>query len=91
MWIDREGTGAVPLISTMFVLTLVATSMVVFSLLVRSMFQLLITEVLSAIGEKGRVVVEAQRLAIAGRHHRMADEQADDGLVSEGEPVECVR
>ncbi len=56
-WIDREGSGTVPLFSNMLVLILLIASMFLFSLLMQRLSDLQITNVLQMIGNKGRAVI----------------------------------
>jgi uncharacterized membrane protein len=56
-WIDREGSGTVPLFSNILVLVLLIASMFLFSLLVQRLNDLQITNVLHMVGDKGRSVI----------------------------------
>jgi uncharacterized membrane protein len=56
-WVDREGSGTVPLFSNILVLVLLIASMFLFSLLVQRLNDLQITNVLQMIGNKGRAVI----------------------------------
>lgn len=56
-WVDRNGTGAVPLFSTLFVAVMLIVSMLLFARLVQRLTDLQITSVLHLIGDKGRVVI----------------------------------
>jgi uncharacterized membrane protein len=56
-WVDREGSGTVPLFSNMLVLILLIASMFLFSLLVQRLNDLQITHVLQMIGDRGRAVI----------------------------------
>jgi uncharacterized membrane protein len=56
-WVDRGGSGSVPLLSTMLVVIMVIVSVVLFSLLVQRLNDLQISNVLHVIGDKGRQVI----------------------------------
>src|ERR1700704_2335906 len=56
-WVDREGSGTVPLFSNMLVLILLIASMFLFSMLVQRLNDLQITHVLQMIGDRGRAVI----------------------------------
>jgi uncharacterized membrane protein len=56
-WIDRDGNGSVPLVSTTVVMMLLVTSTYFFTLLIRGLSDLQITNTLQLIGTKGRVVI----------------------------------
>jgi uncharacterized membrane protein len=56
-WVDRGGSGSVPLLSTMLVVIMVIVSVVLFSLLVQRLNDLQISNVLHVIGDKGREVI----------------------------------
>jgi uncharacterized membrane protein len=56
-WVDREGTGGVPVLSAMLVLALLIVSMFVFVLLVRGLANLTVTNMLHRIGDMGREVI----------------------------------
>jgi uncharacterized membrane protein len=57
-WIDRGGTGRVPLLTIWVALLLLVASMIFFGLLVRRVGALQIARVLEYAGEKGRSVIE---------------------------------
>src|SRR5262249_38408366 len=63
-WIDRGGSGAVPLFSTGLVVVLLIVSMILFCLLVQRVGDLQITSVLRLVGDQGREVIRTtfQRL-----------------------------
>jgi uncharacterized membrane protein len=63
-WVDREGSGIVPLFSGLLVLALLSLSMLLFSRLIRGLSDLQITNVLHLLGDQGREIVRAsfQRL-----------------------------
>jgi uncharacterized membrane protein len=56
-WVDRGGSGSVPLFSALLVAILLVTSMLLFSRLVQRLTDLQITSVLQLIGDKGREVI----------------------------------
>src|SRR5439155_18484210 len=56
-WVDREGSGTVPLSSNIVVLILLVASMLLFSMLVQRLNDLQITNVLQMICNKGRAVI----------------------------------
>jgi uncharacterized membrane protein len=58
-WIDRGGTGVVPLFSPMSVAVLLIVSVLMFSRLMQRLSDLQITNVLHLIGDKGREVIRA--------------------------------
>jgi uncharacterized membrane protein len=56
-WVDRNGNGKVPLISSILVVVLLIGSTYVFTLLMRGLSELQITNTLHWIGSKGRVII----------------------------------
>jgi uncharacterized membrane protein len=56
-WVDRGGNGVVPLMSSTLVVVLLIASTYVFTLLVRGLSELQITNTLHLIGSKGRAVI----------------------------------
>jgi uncharacterized membrane protein len=58
-WIDRNGSGYVPMFSTLLVAMMVIVSVVLFSLLVQRLNDLQISNVLHVIGDRGRQVIHA--------------------------------
>jgi len=56
-WIDRGGSGSVPLLSALVVGTLLVVSMLLFAVLVQRLTNLQITDVLHLIGDRGRDVI----------------------------------
>jgi uncharacterized membrane protein len=56
-WIDRNGSGTVPMLSLLLVVVLVTVSMLLFSWLVQRLGNLQIANVLRLIGDKGRSVI----------------------------------
>jgi uncharacterized membrane protein len=56
-WVDRGGSGAVPLLSAVLVGILLLVSLLLFARLVQRLTDLQITSVLQLIGDKGRAVI----------------------------------
>jgi len=56
-WVDRGGSGKVPLFSTAIVAILLIISMLLFARLVQRLIDLQVTSVLQSIGDKGREVI----------------------------------
>jgi uncharacterized membrane protein len=56
-WVDRENSGVVPEFSMLIVVVMVVASMVAFARLVRGVSDLLITNTLRSVGDRGRVVL----------------------------------
>ena len=56
-WIDREGSGKVPLLSTVLVILLLIASTMLFARLIQRLSSLQVTRVLQYIGKRGRQVV----------------------------------
>jgi uncharacterized membrane protein len=56
-WIDRGGSGTVPLFSALLVAILLIVSMLLFAVLVQRLTDLQVTNVLQLIGNKGREVI----------------------------------
>ena len=57
LWVDRGGSGTVPLFSSLLVAALLILSVVLFSRLIQRVNDLQITNVLRTIGDKGRQVI----------------------------------
>jgi uncharacterized membrane protein len=57
LWVDREASGTVPVLSAWLAAVLLMLSMLLFSLLVKRLSDLQITNVLHAVGNKGREVI----------------------------------
>jgi len=71
-WVDRGGSGSVPLLSSLLVGILLLVSMFLFAVLVQRLTNLQISNVLQLIGDKGRDVIrdmfpELERKSAAGR------------------------
>jgi uncharacterized membrane protein len=56
-WIDRSGSGTVPLLSALLVAIALIVSMLLFAILVQRLTDLQVTNVLQLIGNKGRQVI----------------------------------
>jgi len=56
-WVDRAGSGSVPLFSVLLVVVMVIVSIILFSLLVQRLNDLQISNVLHFVGDKGREVI----------------------------------
>jgi uncharacterized membrane protein len=56
-WVDRGGSGTVPLLSSILVAIMIIVSMLLFARLVQRLSDLQITNVLQLIGDKGREVI----------------------------------
>jgi uncharacterized membrane protein len=56
-WVDRDGSGTVPLFSCLFVGIMLIISMLLFSRLVQKLSDLQITRVLQMVGDRGREVI----------------------------------
>ena len=57
VWVDREGSGSVPLFSALVVVGLVLLSMLLFSRLIKGLSDLQITNVLHMVGDQGREII----------------------------------
>ena len=57
LWVDRSGSGTVPLFSSLLVAALLMLSVILFSRLIQRVNELQITNVLRTIGDKGRQVI----------------------------------
>jgi uncharacterized membrane protein len=79
-WVDRAGSGWVPLFSGVVVALLLISSMLLFARLVQRLSDLQITSVLQLIGDKGREVIQEmlddakqKRYAARGEGDRVAE------------------
>ncbi|MBX9748357.1 MAG: DUF2254 domain-containing protein [Roseococcus sp.] len=70
-WVDRDGTGLVLPISSLAAVGLLFLSLIAFSLLMRRLGDLQITNTLRYIGDRGRSVIR-QSLALSGARHGSA-------------------
>jgi uncharacterized membrane protein len=88
-WIDRGGSGTVPLLSTLLMAIMLVLSMLLFSRLVQRVTDLQITSVLRLIGDKGRAVIRDmferldQRPAVEGKPGAEPADGAHFGSVSQ--------
>ncbi len=96
-WIDREGSGKVPLISSVVVWTMLIVSMLLFSRLMQRLTDLQIGSVLRLIGDRGRAVIrdiyrrldgkpEVERAYANGIAQRNALGPVTQTLIYSGEP-----
>jgi len=65
MWTDRDGSGTVPLFSSMLVIVLLIISMLAFARLIQSLNDLQIQRVLQSVGSRGRSVIHSMFPPIA--------------------------
>lgn len=72
-WVDRGGSGSVPLLSSLAVACMLVISMFLFARLVQGINHLQISNVLRLIGDRGRQVI--------GETFRSLDERATSGTV----------
>ncbi len=97
MWTDRQGSGAVPLVSALIVVCLLIISMLAFAKLIQSLSDLQIHNVLRVIGERGRAVIRAMfprmaDLAAQQEHETVLDlGPATQTLAYSGEPLVIAR
>ncbi len=56
-WVDREGDGSVPLVSSLLVGALIIASLFLFSKLIQRLGDLQISNVLHSVGDRGRAVI----------------------------------
>jgi uncharacterized membrane protein len=68
-WVDRGGTGRVPLLTVWFAIALLLVSVVFFVMLVDKLGMLQISRVLAYAGDQGRTVIERDYAPLAG-HER---------------------
>jgi uncharacterized membrane protein len=66
-WIDRGGSGIVPLISNLLVATMLIVSMLLFSRLMQRLTDLQIGSVLRLIGDRGRAVISDMYRRLDGK------------------------
>jgi len=64
-WVDRGGTGKVPLLTVWFAIVLLLVSVVFFILLVEKLAMLQISRVLAYAGDRGRAVIERDYAPLA--------------------------
>src|SRR5262249_48918362 len=92
-WVDRGGSGKVPLVSALIVAALLLVSMFLFARLIQSLNDLQISNVLRSIGHRGRPGIGDRlgRSDDAGSAHRVPSAGDDIGLATQtivyhGEP-----
>jgi uncharacterized membrane protein len=81
-WVDRGGSGTVPMFSLMLVGILLLVSMLLFSWLVQRLVRLQISNVLQVVGDKGRGVIRE----MYDRRERAQELAGKDRL----QPADCV-
>ncbi len=59
LWVDRGGSGKVPLLTTLVAVTWLLASMVLFVMLIDRLVMLQISRVLTFVGDQGRAVIRA--------------------------------
>jgi uncharacterized membrane protein len=57
-WVDRGGSGSVPLVSSLFVAIMILYSLLLFSRLMQRLSDLQISNVLHALGDQGRAIID---------------------------------
>jgi uncharacterized membrane protein len=77
-WVDREGSGIVPVFSMTIVAILLVASMFAFSRLVRGVNDLQVTNTLQTIGEHGRSVLNATYGRLGDGAHSMPKNRSVD-------------
>jgi uncharacterized membrane protein len=85
-WVDRGGTGKVPLLSVWLAIALLLVSVVFFVLLVERLVMLQISHVLAYAGDKGREVIERDYVPL-GEGGRGEGGEPADHLPAEGQVV----
>jgi uncharacterized membrane protein len=66
-WVDRNGSGTVPMLSVLMVAALLIVSMLLFSWLIQRLHDLQIVNVLQQIGDKGRRAIQEMFLRLDER------------------------
>ncbi len=89
-WVDREGTGRVPIVSWSICVVLLFASLLVFALLVRRLSDLQIGNTLRYIGDRGREVI-AESFARAHRGQRQPAAPAPATDVPDGPATQILR
>lgn len=87
-WVDREGTGRVPIVSWAICVALLVASLLVFALLVRRLADLQIGNTLRYIGDQGRQVI-AESFARAHTGQPATPARAPDA--PDGPPTQVLR
>jgi uncharacterized membrane protein len=73
-WVDRSGSGTVPMFSVLLVGVLVIVSMLLFAQMVERLNDLQISHILQAIGDSGRGVIKAMFVPLKPRHGLASEE-----------------
>jgi uncharacterized membrane protein len=76
-WVDRGGTGRVPLLTVWLAILLMVVSVVFFVMLVERLTMLQITRVLAYAGDQGRAVIEADYAPLDGSKIEEADREEE--------------
>lgn len=97
-WIDRDGSGRVPALSSILVALMLVASLILFSLLIQRLGSLQVTNVLFFIGDRGRATIHqvlGSRLRAAGEgngpEHAARFGPTTQSLVYGGEPRAIAR
>ena len=77
-WVDRGGTGKVPLLTVWFAIALLLVSVVFFVLLVEKLGMLQIARVLAYAGDQGRAVIERDYAPLGGGGPERGGAAADE-------------
>ncbi len=77
-WVDRGGTGKVPVVTVWFAIALLLVSVVFFVLLVERLTMLQISNVLAYAGDRGREVIERDYAPLGGGGLRKGGAAADE-------------
>jgi uncharacterized membrane protein len=78
-WVDRGGSGTVPLLSSIVVATMIIVSMLLFSRLVQRLSDLQVTNVLRLTGDKGREVIRNTFGPLEGKPRQPNQKRAASG------------
>lgn len=87
-WVDREGTGRVPIVSWAICVVLLVASLLVFALLVRRLADLQIGNTLRYIGDQGRAVIAE---SFARAHASQSSTRAPAADPPDGPPMQVLR
>jgi uncharacterized membrane protein len=77
-WVDRGGSGKVPLLTVWFAIALLLVSVVFFVMLVERLVMLQISHVLAYAGDQGRAVIERDYAPLGGRRAAKGGGAADE-------------
>src|SRR5512143_1702529 len=77
-WVDRGGTGKVPLLTVWFAIALLLASVVLFVMLVERLVMLQISHVLAYAGDQGRTVIERDYVPLSEGRSGKAGGAMDD-------------